>query len=64
MDVDFDLNVESIAAGLFRCVHQKPWRFADAQQRQNYMVIARRTVADTRDEQARQEPEGQKAGAA
>lgn len=56
---DFDMNVEAIAAGLFRCVHQKPWRFANDQQRQGYLAIARQTVESTKLEQS-QEPTGQK----
>lgn len=60
-DVQFDMNVENIAASLYRCVHQGPWRFASDQQRQGYMAIARQTVESVKLEQAQQQPEdGQK----
>lgn len=57
MSVSDVLDLEWMAAALFRIVEDKPWREATAQQRRNYLAICQQTVDAVKSEQSQQQSE-------
>lgn len=57
-------ELELMAGTLFRIIEGRAFWQATTQERANYIATCKQFIDDVRAEQARQEPEGQKAGAA